>query len=135
MCDISIKTNLKSKTIYKVAFKDDNEYFAIFSLLNLKIGKVSVPSSIKESYENCGNYNPLMVDKTSGFSSLRAAKRLLNYKLSPSYYHHKIVILKMKIRGNIFKGTSDKIALYFPNDFITYAGEEIISMEEVYCSK
>lgn len=135
MCDISIKTNLKSKTIYKVAFKDDNEYFAIFSLLNLKIGKVSVPSNIKDYYKYDVIYNPLMVDKTSGFSSLRAAIRLLNYKLISGYYHHKIVILKMKIRGNILKGTSDRISLYFPKDFITYAGEEIVSMEEVYCSK
>ena len=135
MCDISIKTNLKSKTIYKVAFKDYNEYYAVFSHLNLKIGKVSVPSNIKGRYEYEVIYNPLMVDKTSGFASLRAAKRLLNHKLSCSYYNNKIVILKMKIRGNILKGTSDKIALYFPKDFITYAGEEIISMEEVYCIK
>lgn len=131
MCDIKTKTNLTTKTVYKVVRKEDKDYYAYFSGFPIKIGKVDLHWDDKHN-DNFMKYNPasnlynyIMTGKTSGFAKLISAQKLhkvLNYAN---------VILKMKLGGEIWKGTGKNISDNISERIITYAGTEILSFKEI----
>jgi len=143
MCDIRQQTNLKTKTVYKVVYKANGKYYAVFSGLRLEIGFVqkmlrfdsvieddNKDASILQSFNSFHKtsstcYNPLMSGRTSGFSSLKAAE-ILARCCYPS------IILKIQLGGSILKGTSANI-LRDPTfqRYITYAGTEVLSIKEI----
>jgi hypothetical protein len=140
MCDINEKTKFKTKTIYKVVEKHNDKYYSVFAAKEISVGKVSplTPEEVIENLEIMGwsyvdpreythpvspKFNDNMVGKTSGFAKIGPAKAL-------QMGNEKEVVLKMVIGGDIMKGTSANIAGLDPN-YITYAGTEILSMEEV----
>ena len=148
MCDISTKSDFKTKTIYKVCIKLNGRYFACFSRAEIKIGKIPrrtnemiVARDMKEAeiessmnlnmfsyiYGGWGNDNPIIENKTTGFATLNDAKKLLTKIETPL-----LCILKLKIGGEIYHGTGKGIT--DDNNLwkaITYAGSEILSFEEI----
>jgi hypothetical protein len=136
MCDISIKTDLTAKVVYKVAYKFDGKYYAIFSGMELKVGKVNNTLTIPEEYlssvwlisydDHISFYNPNMIGKTSGFEKYEHARFLENriYDLEGC-----MVILKITLGGEIMQGTLSGI--FSTIEGKTFAGTEILTMEEI----
>lgn len=139
MCDISIQTRFKTKTVYKVAYQILGAYYSMFAGMLLNIGQVSKMPLYKGGvhhrfirYKECPElFNPHMQGRTSGFKTKRAAlelvKNTLNVEIPAMSY---TVILKIKLGGNIIQGTSAGIG-GVSSRYVTYAGTEILSLEEV----
>jgi hypothetical protein len=146
MCNINKKTKLKTKTVYKVVWKHNGDFYSVFTLKKLSLGKVK-PLTKEEARHNKVDldrpnnnnfiyfdrseyiYNQNMINKVSGFERRRDAEVLksdLNIYGGP-------VILRAVLVGTILKGTGDGIRSLFDGrpDVKTYAGTEILSMEEV----
>lgn len=148
MCNISKQTDLKEKIIYKVVYKDGQTYYSPYVGKELRIGPISPLTrdemkrfmNMKGSFAYFFNadafiknyitggsrlFNKKMVGKTSGFATLKAAKKVTKSIMSSRY-----IILKLNVAGEILKGTS-KHMYGIRGDYITYAGTEILSMKEV----
>lgn len=153
MCDIKTLCKEKTRIVYKVVYRDiKGNYYAIISGMRINLGLVSkcikeesvilrISSPSIQPYErvhkfspdyvcrhNSPYYNPLMTDRTCGFSSLSSARRWIRTEFS---YITKsaLRILKIKLGGSIYKGTSARF-LEYPIVSV-YAGSEILSFKEV----
>ena len=141
MCDISKKTKLKTKTVYKAVLKIKRNYYSIFSGKKLTVGRVE-PLTKREARfygryvsrsplnyfdEDDWAYNPEMVGRVSGFGKMKDAMIQSN----TCWAKGRGRVLRVVLGGDIMKGTCQKINLdiNWPNP--TYAGTEIISMEEI----
>ena len=143
MCDINKKTKLKTVDIYKICWKRGDKYYAYFSGMEISVGNViDFVSTCDERFLNRINHiytdihNVNMIGRTSGFKLKRDAQYLLEYinKRTPLRNHR--VLLKIKIGGDIMQGTGKKIIkdVRLDNDsVITYAGTEILEIQEVNC--
>ena len=152
MCDIKKETKYKSRIVYKVCYKIDDQYYSYFAGMLIKEGKVETRTQSPHKYllltipelgitdyhqgENLFNKN--LVGRTSGFASLDIAEQfILRLKLQNinfyklRYLKPRVVLLKVKIGGSIFKGSTKNISFYTPSDGVTYAGSEILSFEEI----
>lgn len=139
MCDINKKTKYTTRIVYKVVHKIDGNYYALYSGLPISIGKVDarwrlskLKEDIRDNYDfsnfttDTWFYNRNIIGKTSGFAILKAAKILK----SESHREDK-KILKIKLGGEIWKGTSKNILSKYFDNYIVYAGTEILSFEEI----
>lgn len=145
MCDINKKTRLKKVTVYKVCRKFNDQYYAIYSRFNVKVGVVKdllKEQILKETYNlefiycyldlyEAANsfYNSNIINRTTGFKQKCAAIEL--YKRSKISYDN-LVILKLVLGGDIMQGTGkgtthSKIV----ETGIVYAGTEILEVKEV----
>lgn len=137
MCDIKQKTDLKERTIYKCVIKRGDEYISPFAYKTVCLGVVN-PLTPDEYHLNGGygvGYNPYqkggslfnkaMVGLCSGFATLRGAQ-----ECTATCYGRCFVIIKMRIGGDIWKGTSKNIWDERAR-FVTYAGSEILSFVEI----
>ncbi len=152
MCDINKETKYKTRIVYKVCYKIDNKYYSYFAGMLIKEGKVEtrtqsphkyLPLTISEmeitDYHQGGSlFNKNLVGRTSGFASLDIAKQyILRLKLQNinfykrRYLRPRVVLLRIKIGGSIFKGSTKNISVSIPSDSVTYAGSEILSFEEI----
>lgn len=146
MCNISQPTKFKTKTVYKVVRKVDDQYYSLFSLHHLEVGTVkpidsdevfsikdvifsdSAGTSVNDYLKKHSPiYNHHMEGRTSGFNSKRAACDLIE---DMSMFKNPMVLLKVVLGGDILKGTAARCRSLNPN-YITYAGTEILSMEEI----
>jgi hypothetical protein len=142
MCDINKKTEYTTRTVYKVVHKFDDNYYALYSGLPITIGKVDAkwkPSKIQtidiinacsfNSFSRDSHfYNSNMIGKTSGFADLKAAKIL---KQDTYQCGGIMVILEIKFGGEIWEGSSRGILDDDFDDYIVYAGTEILSFKEI----
>ena len=148
MCDIKEKTRFKTKTVYKVVEKCGGNYYSYYTGKPVTVGKVTPltekeleffmtevgfdvryaynPTAFKKAYIIGGTriFNKKMMGKISAFASLSVAKRLKESIPDPCE------ILKIKLGGEILKGTSDKMG-YIPPHYVTYAGSEVLSIKEI----
>lgn len=150
MCDINKKTRLKSVAVYKVCIKIDNKYYAYFSGMEVKVGKVkNLPFYTNENgsygiFKNryvyktltggsaySPNYNENLIGKTSGFKLMKVAKILFTRVniLKPN----SIVIVKLLIAGDIMQGTGEGILRGSQNisSSTVYAGTQILAVKEI----
>ena len=135
MCDISKKTNFKTKTVYKAVEKHCGKYYSYFAMKELQVGKVEPLT--KEELDNLhvgdacpayvyldtdsSFYNPHMVERVSGFALKEDAQVLADR-----------FVLKIVLGGDIMKGTARRICgPMIPEHHIVYAGTKILSMKEV----
>ena len=130
MCDISKKSKFKTKTVYKaVVLCSDGTYLSAFAGAPLAVGLV--PNFRKDQLRYSGWFNPShpLHGKISGFAQKQDALKLseADYLLS-----HPIRVLKIKLGGTILVGSTKGIdSQLIPPNHITYAGTEILSMEEI----
>lgn len=139
MCNISTPSKYKTKTIYKVVIKVNDAfplspsvtYLSAFTNQPVKVGLVSDVINLNELHYpytdiSARAYNKHMINRTSGFASLKTAKLLISKTIDKTKY----TILKITIAGDVMKGTTDFIH-YLPKHLKTYAGKEILSIEEI----
>jgi len=139
MCDINKKTNYTTRIVYKVVHKNGDNYYALYSGLPICIGNVDkrwriskLKENIRDNYDfnsftpDTWTYNRNIIGKTTGFADLKAAKILKR----ESNREDK-TILKIKLGGEIWKGTSKNILSEYFDNHIVYAGSEILSFEEI----
>jgi len=129
MCDISKKTNLKRKVVYKVVFKRGGVYYSVFAYTSIKKGTVPLGLSNGRYIKGVWPYNSNMEGRVSGFASKKSAISLVN-EYTPHFYQNK-TILRMVLGGNIMCGTAKYVLSKNPGKRITYAGTEIIDFEEI----
>ena len=150
MCDISKPTKFKTKTVYKVCEEVNGHYYSVFAGYPIQKGKVqrmskalmveilhmTQASPYMFTYydksevlvrEQGGNYH--MINRVSGFGSLKNAKILLNKLLYGR--NANLIILKMVIADGILEGSSDGIVGGLDISSKTYAGKKIISFEPI----
>lgn len=135
MCDIKQKTQLKTMTVYKAVCKRrENNYLSPFALTPIQVGKVPDFTLYftlhKKSYYQ--DYQHPMTGHISGFARLKDAiicSELNCFKDKEGY----MKVLKIKLGGSILMGTTANIANkhVLPWNHITYAGSEILSIEEL----
>jgi hypothetical protein len=137
MCNLTTKTDKKTVTIYKVVYKKNGKYYAIFSGVEVKKGIVErqrIGDCHRDGMRNYfnyyssidNNYNTNMIGKSSGFDEENPARLLMIEIDEPD-----MVILKIKLSGEIWRGDALHIGDSVPNDSIVFAGSEIISFREV----
>ena len=139
MCDVNIRTKYTTRIVYKVVHKIADKYYALYSGLPIRIGNVDkrwrlskLKESIQDKYDFSSftsdnwSYNRNIIGKTTGFTDLKAA----NILKRESHREDK-TILKMKLGGEIWKGTSRNILSEHFDNYIVYAGSEILSFEEI----
>jgi hypothetical protein len=149
MCDISKPTKFKTKTVYKVVAKVNDRYRSVLSFSTLSIGKVMPLTRLEALYGNqigtdSVNYlnehdvffNHNMVNRVSGFGRKDDAEVFMRDCgggdiIDIVREHFPVVILKLKLGGSIMEGTTNRIDKFIPNHHKTYAGTEILSMEEI----
>lgn len=138
MCDINQATDLKTVNVYKVCYKIRNKYYACFSHIKIFVGSVSISTShyrerLKVMYApSFPVYNENMIDKTTGFKNLKHARYLQKRFKKIIHDDEEMVILKIKLGGEIMQGTGKNIVTSSILDSaITYAGTEILEIEEV----
>jgi hypothetical protein len=140
MCDISIKTRMKSVTVFKAAVEHEGEFYSLYSAKKLSVGPVK-PLTVAEIKHGvtidlyCGNqylpsaiwqwhYNEHMVGKVSGFKLKRDAVTLAGSS-------SRKVVLKIVLGGEIMKGTANAISFDIPYENTTYAGTVIKSIQKI----
>ena len=145
MCDISKQTDLKERVVYKTVVKHEGFYFSVFCGKLLTTGKVEPLKRSEALWMEELNkwrdalrylqpeeylFNPHMVGKVSGFVSKEITERFTasNNKVHSDLTH---VTLKVKLGGDIMKGTAKRISYDISERAHTYAGTEILSMEEL----
>lgn len=147
MCDISKKTSLKQKTVYKVVFKDNKgDYYSIFTYQ--PIIKGSVVNDIDEMLKMCYHvlhdthatfdfhsnlYNPNMRGRVSGFALKKDAFDYVKYSdgyIDVAKSKGYVVVLRLVLNGSILQGTTLHSGLFY-DDHITYAGSVIKSFKEI----
>ena len=156
MCDLrnDVKINAKTKTVYKICTERDGKYYATLSGLRIAVGKVKDLGFVKERETGevkssfwsddkyvsviprwrirlytteCELYNPLAVGRTTGFATKKMALRAQESFCTPN-----LVLLKLKITGDLVSGTGKKISSDERLDRAkVYAGKEILSVEKV----
>jgi len=138
MCDISKKTNLKRKVVYKVVFKREGGYYSCVVGSMIQEGLVLLSPATKYYKDFVPTYyNPNMDGRVSGFASKGSAMLLIGidakYNIFRDYnvFKDKVVILKITLGGSIMKGTAKGFLLGKDAKRITYAGTEIIDFEEI----
>ena len=108
MCDISTKSKKKTVVVYKIAIKDHNEYYSHLFQMKIKTGKVKNMPIVLPEYHRKGSgfYNDIMADKklTTGFAYLRNAREF--YKSLTAYERTYLVIIRLKLSGEIYEGTT-----------------------------
>jgi len=152
MCDISNQTNLKQKTIYKVAWLIDGKYYSVFSQHELKTGKVLTfpylmfsrsQRMFGESHKSLdlgsNLYNNNMLGRVSGFALKSDAIAMCTKDDDDTSYvglcllkGHIIVILKMVITGSILRGSTSHVSSSVSYDHDAYAGDYIKSMKKIF---
>lgn len=144
MCDINKETKYKTRIVYKVCYKIDNKYYSYFAGMLIKEGKVETRTQSPHKYLSLtipeirvidyhqveSLFNKNLVGRTSGFANLNIAQ-ILRLRLQHGDLKPRVVLLKMKIGGSIFKGSTKNISISIPSDSVTYAGSEILSFEEI----
>ena len=147
MCNISKPTQLKTITVYKIVYKAEGKYFGLYSHMPVVLGtvpkidnsteielKVKAILGRKLSFWGSGwaGHNPLMPGKISGFAKRSVAKQLIECTSErPIEEATSIIIIKIKLGGTILMGTSENISNGININHITYAGTEILSIEEI----
>lgn len=139
MCDVNIRTKYTTRIVYKVVHKIGEKYYALYSGLPIRLGNVDkrwrlskLKESIRDSYDfnvftsDEWSYNRNIVGKTTGFALLEAAKILKQESSKEDK-----TVLKIKLGGEIWKGTGKNILSSYFDKYIVYAGSEILSFEEV----
>ena len=137
MCDISKPTKLKEITVYKVATKSQSGYLSAFVEAPIKLGEVKPFEMtgilvLKYGY-NSALFNINMIRRSSGFKSKEAAQKLADFFANNSEdenNNENLIVLKIKLGGSIMRGTSNYIG-GIDASHITYAGTEILSIEEI----
>ena len=148
MCDISIKTEYKQKTVYKVACLIKGKYYSVFSQHELRLGKViTFPDKMKSRSQDMFDlvhrsldvdsdlYNKDMLGRVSGFALKSDAIDICNdgdnidtfigLCISRGYT---LVILKIVLAGSILRGTTYRISVSVANEHTTFAGDRIKSI-------
>jgi len=143
MCDLKKNSTLETVKVYKVCYKHKDKYYAYFSGMRIKVGKVAglpfkrnINGRFFREYADDKRhygyklYNELAVGRTTGFKSKRIATNLQFGDGGPSC---NAVLLEMVITGDIVRGTGGHIIGYWEdlNKAIVYAGREIVSFKEV----
>jgi hypothetical protein len=135
MCDISIKTKLRTKTVYKVVFKERGKYYGLFSGMLIRPGivptkkrKVHQNLLVIDDYKKSSFYNKLMIGRISGFQHKNVAKKLFNDNKNEVY---NICVLRVVLSGSIYKGTGANISSAVSPYETTFAGSEIFDFKEV----
>lgn len=139
MCDINKKTKLKTVTVYKLCHKIGNKYYAYFSGMEISTGNVVNFKNTCDSHflnrinkENSPIYNENMIGRTSGFKLKKDVEYLLEHIKKHNPFNCGKVILKIKLGGDIMKGSGKNIIMDdYLDSTITYAGTEIVEMQEV----
>lgn len=139
MCNVNIKTKYTTRIVYKVVNKIADNYHALYSGLPIRIGKVDarwklskLKEDILDNYDFINftpvdwTYNSNIIGKTTGFANLKAAKIL-----QKGTHREANTILKIKLGGEIWKGTSKNILSESFDNHIVYAGSKILSFEEI----
>jgi hypothetical protein len=139
MCNVKEPANIQEIVGYKIVFKEGNKYLSPFAGKEIGIGKVyDMPFYNFEDQTKYWFYvydeldNPNMIGKTTVFKSLEEAQIILKVlnKDESNLQWKDCIIIKIKITGNIIKGTSARIVEGF-NNYIVYAGEEVLEIEEI----
>lgn len=150
MCDISVKTNFKQKTVYKVAFQSKRgKLYSIFTYLPLVVGPVKddrykmmdyCRRILGETHDalrtNTNLYNPNMLGKVSGFAKKGDAITLAHNTgelshVSRARLSGKVVVLKIVLGGEILQGTTENVTHLISYYNLTYAGSVIKSIEKL----
>jgi hypothetical protein len=151
MCDISMETKFKSKTVYKVAFQSRNgRLYSPFTYYPLKVGKVKddwekmqkmcrkiLEGTHQVFIKGSNMYNWHMRGMVSGFGLLSDAVAMVND--DSSVFSHtamakkkgRLIILKLTLGGKILKGSTKHICSTVPNNHVAYAGSVIKSIQKL----
>lgn len=144
MCDLKKGSKLETVTVYKVCYKHEYNYYAVFSGLKIGTGLVKYMGFIKKidglrfrtskGYrEGQALYNPLAVGRTTGFKSKKIAEGMRQLFLGRDDDDANVVVLKMEISDDLVIGTGQKIMSSYEklNTSIVYAGKNVVSFEEI----
>ena len=128
MCDIKEKTQFKTMTVYKAVRVSKGKYLSPFARTPINLG--SVPEFKKfEVVSDFFNPRHPLHGKISGFAKKQDAITLANDDCFPT---PSMKILKIKLGGIILMGSTNNICYKLRTvNNITYAGSEILSIEEL----
>jgi len=141
MC-VTLKDKTKKKTAYKVVVKLNNKYYSPNTGVEIKVGKVIADEQILQKIsdkfrlkdklkiswaevfrrkDGCHSwlYNPEYLGYTSGFLSVKDAKKHLS--------NNQFAIVKITFKGETLKGRYQSSC----GAFDVLAGKELVKVEEV----
>lgn len=138
MCDINKKTGLRRVVGYKVVQEIGGEFYSPFTGYWLRLGRMErewtpyLRYNARDYWPGAKLYNENMLGRVTVFKDLEPCWLMVYKRIG-------LRVLEVELGGDIMEGTSKGMDGWFDvhgegesnRVYVTYAGEEIVSMKEI----